>query len=234
MAKQFLSVKNYDRFQHYTQRRPPWVKLYWTLLDDEEFVRLSLANRGLYCHFILLASRYANHIPYDLNHIQIMLRLPEKPDVSALIDAGFLLASRYRRASKTLDLAYSDARPLVQRSEIQSSEDQSTEKKDSLVGLTPNEAGGGESVTGQAEEVLAFLNEKAGRNFRVRESNHRPSVNLDFIIARLKSGATVQDCKGIIARKCREWKGTEQEKYLRPATLFNKTKFEQYIGEAGT
>ena len=117
MPARYLSVKNYERYQHYTQRRPPWVKLYWTLLDDEKFVRLSLANRGLYCHFILLASRYANHIPYDLDHIQMMLRLSEKPDVTLLINAGFLLASRYKRASNTLGLDEDDARPLVQRTE---------------------------------------------------------------------------------------------------------------------
>lgn len=77
-----------------------------------------------------------------------------------------------------------------------------------------------------AEQVLKFLNGKSGRNYRPVDTN------LKMIVARLKSGATVQDCKSVIARKQLEWGSSEKmEKYLRPATLFNATKFEQYLGE---
>ena len=81
----------------------------------------------------------------------------------------------------------------------------------------------------EATEVLQFLNLKTGRAFRVNDTN------LKLIVARLKSGASVQDCKTVIARKHREW-GTNDKMwpYLRPATLFNATKFEQYIGECVT
>jgi uncharacterized phage protein (TIGR02220 family) len=76
----------------------------------------------------------------------------------------------------------------------------------------------------QAEEVLKFLNEKTGRNFRPTR------VNLQFIEARLLEGYTMQDCKMVVAMKVREWKGTEMDMYLRPATLFNAMKFNQYAG----
>lgn len=82
------------------------------------------------------------------------------------------------------------------------------------------------SLKEQAREILKFLNERTGKNF------HPVDTNLDFIIARLRSGATVQDCKSVIAKKRREWIGDpKMAEYLRPATLFNKTKFEQYRGE---
>lgn len=78
----------------------------------------------------------------------------------------------------------------------------------------------------QAIEVLQFLNEKAGRNYRPEDPN------LQLIIARLNSGASVMDCRQVIAKKTREWKGDEKmDVYLRPATLFNATKFAQYLGE---
>jgi uncharacterized phage protein (TIGR02220 family) len=80
------------------------------------------------------------------------------------------------------------------------------------------------SRSDQAEEVLMFLNEKANRNFRPTR------VNLEFIEARLKEGYTMQDCKQVVAMKVREWKGTEMDMYLRPATLFNAMKFNQYAG----
>lgn len=77
-----------------------------------------------------------------------------------------------------------------------------------------------------AKEVISFLNQKTGRNYRP------VLVNLDIIASRLKEGATLQDCKSVIAKKTREWRGDEKmEPYLRPATLFNRTKFAQYVGE---
>ncbi|HSW68857.1 MAG TPA: conserved phage C-terminal domain-containing protein [Gammaproteobacteria bacterium] len=78
----------------------------------------------------------------------------------------------------------------------------------------------------QAVEVLQFLNEKTGRAYRPVEAN------LKLIIARLKSGATPTECYQVIAKKSREWGGhKDMDQYLRPATLFNATKFEQYVGE---
>jgi uncharacterized phage protein (TIGR02220 family) len=78
----------------------------------------------------------------------------------------------------------------------------------------------------QATEVLLFLNEKTGRNYRLVDANINP------IIARLKSGATVQDCKTVIMRKWHDWHADEKmEKYLRPKTLFAAANFENYWGE---
>jgi len=82
------------------------------------------------------------------------------------------------------------------------------------------------SFRSEAIEVLQFLNEKTGRKFREGDTN------LKLIVARLKSGASVQDCKTVIARKHRQWaKDDKMWPYLRPATLFNATKFENYLGE---
>lgn len=78
----------------------------------------------------------------------------------------------------------------------------------------------------KAKEILAFLNEKMGRNYRMVETN------LKLIEARLESGISFQSLKSIIAKKCREWKDDpKMNLYLRPETLFNKTKCEQYYGE---
>jgi len=84
---------------------------------------------------------------------------------------------------------------------------------------------GKQKFKGDAEIVLAFLNEKTGRAYRPL------TANLDFIAERLKEGATVADCRKVIAKKSREWTGTDMAQYLRPATLFNRTKFAQYVGE---
>ncbi len=78
----------------------------------------------------------------------------------------------------------------------------------------------------QAGEILAWLNEKARRNFRSSEAN------LGFIIARLKDGILPGQLRAIVTRKCREWSTDEKMcKFLRPETLFGRTKCESYLGE---
>lgn len=78
----------------------------------------------------------------------------------------------------------------------------------------------------QAREVLHFLNEQAGRFYRDVDATLKP------IEARLRSGASVANCKGVIVRKVREWKDdSKMTKYLRPETLFGASHFESYLGE---
>lgn len=82
------------------------------------------------------------------------------------------------------------------------------------------------SLKPQAIEVLDFLNTKTGRNYQPVEAN------LKMIAGRLKEGASVADCRAVIAKKVREWgSDAKMSEYLRPATLFNATKFAQYRGE---
>lgn len=45
-----MKIKNWDKFQHYKNRRPPWIKLHRELLDDPEWHRL----RGDDAKFLLM------------------------------------------------------------------------------------------------------------------------------------------------------------------------------------
>lgn len=75
-------------------------------------------------------------------------------------------------------------------------------------------------------EVLDYLNAKAKRNFR------NAPTNTKLILDRTKEGATLEDFKAVIDRKCAEWSSNpEMAQYLRPATLFNAQKFNQYVGQ---
>ena len=56
---------------------------------------------------------------------------------------------------------------------------------------------------------------------------------MKFVRARLAEGATVDEIKAVIDMKAREWSGTDSAKYLRPETLFNATKYNQYVGQVG-
>jgi len=51
-----LRPKNWNEFQHYKRRHPPWVKLHKRLLDNFEFQSLPLASKALAPMLWLLAS----------------------------------------------------------------------------------------------------------------------------------------------------------------------------------
>lgn len=83
----------------------------------------------------------------------------------------------------------------------------------------------------KAVELLDWLNAQAKADFRAFESDGRATKNLELIIARLKSGIQPFQLRLMISRQIEQWKDDpEMEKFLRPATLFNRTKCEQYIG----
>lgn len=76
-----------------------------------------------------------------------------------------------------------------------------------------------------AQSILEYLNQKAGKTFRAVKAN------LTVIDARLKEGATADDCKAVIDAKVGQWAADpKMQQYLRPETLFGATKFQQYVG----
>lgn len=76
-----------------------------------------------------------------------------------------------------------------------------------------------------AKRLLAYLNEQAGKNFQDSDAN------LSMIEARLGE-YDEKTLRGVIVDRCGQWKDNEEmREYLRPATLFNKTKCAQYVGE---
>lgn len=81
----------------------------------------------------------------------------------------------------------------------------------------------------EAVDVLAYLNEKAGRSYQ------SVPANIDLIMARLSDGATPDELRSVIERKCVQWATDEKmSEFLRPKTLFNRTNFAQYQGEIGS
>lgn len=90
-----LRVKNWEQFQHYKDRNPPWIKLHKTLLDDREYHRLPDASRALApCIWLLASESKDGSIAHDPETIAFRLRRSVKEIESAirpLVSAGFLI-----------------------------------------------------------------------------------------------------------------------------------------------
>jgi uncharacterized phage protein (TIGR02220 family) len=98
----------------------------------------------------------------------------------------------------------------------------------SLTAEQPADAAAEElSAPDVAAGIINYLNEKTGHSYKPA------GANLKFVRARLSAGATEEQCLAVIDAKAAEWMGKDQEKYLRPETLFNETKFASYSGQLG-
>jgi hypothetical protein len=102
-----LTVRNWSKFQHYKDRRPPWIKLHRTLLDDFDFIHLPFASQALAPRIWLLASESDDgSIPDDPERLSFRLHC----DVSVVVDVvNSLIAIGF------LDGALSDSGVLAPR-----------------------------------------------------------------------------------------------------------------------
>lgn len=98
----YLRVKNWESFQHYTDRRPPWIKYHIAALDDYELTQLEPLTRLVYKELLLLAAVTDNNIPNDSEWIAKKVSL-EKSVIDAgvenLLFAGFLCGFKTKRSA---------------------------------------------------------------------------------------------------------------------------------------
>ena len=106
-----LTVKGWSSFQSYKDRKPPWIRLHKSLVDDFEFQMMSSDARAILPMLWLLASEdrdpKSGNIPYSMEQIAFRLRQPVKIVVAAVeecIAAGFLQSDRPCNESVTKPL----------------------------------------------------------------------------------------------------------------------------------
>jgi hypothetical protein len=90
MSKDQLKVKNWEQFQHYRDRNPPWIKLHFALLASEDWVTLDDASKLLAVVCMLIASRNNGMVPNNPAYLKRVAYLDRVPKLKPLIDCGFL------------------------------------------------------------------------------------------------------------------------------------------------
>jgi uncharacterized phage protein (TIGR02220 family) len=203
----FISVKNFEKFQHYKERCPPWIKIHRSIFEDYEFECLQDSSK---LHLVLiwvLASQCDNKIRADPQWIKRKIGVKGPVDIQVLVDKGFLLMEGgcVQDASKMHTNADSEAEAYKPTETYKSTE--------------------AEKV---AMEAIEYLNSVCGKKYTPVKDNLKP------LLARQKEGYGLDDFKKVVVNMASHWKGcSKMNRMLRPSTLFQgNPKFEGYLNSA--
>ncbi|AOF90211.1 hypothetical protein [Sinorhizobium sp. RAC02] len=113
MAAANLRVRNWEQFQHYKDRNPPWIKLHFALLASEDWVTLDDASKLLAIVCMLIASRNNGEVPNNPAYLKRVAYLDKVPKLEPLISCGFLenLQAPASTMQAPASAAQADARP---------------------------------------------------------------------------------------------------------------------------
>lgn len=114
----YFCIPNWDEFQHYKDRSPPWIKLYNNLLEDYEFSNLSDASKLHLIAIWLLASRTNNKIPLDSDWVC------GKASVSGPIDFAELEKANFISSINGVAIGLQDASIMLDQRERESRAEQ--------------------------------------------------------------------------------------------------------------
>lgn len=87
-------IKNWDKFQYYRFRRPPWIRLHVSTLQSEDWVMLDDLGKLLMLALMMIASQHDGHLPAIVDnpdYLKRVLNLNHPPKIKPLIDRGFLV-----------------------------------------------------------------------------------------------------------------------------------------------
>lgn len=103
MTARFIQIVNWETFQHYKDRNPPWIKLHRELLTSETWVSSSNEDRVLAIAIMMLAAECGNRVSANPRYIQRRAYLEKEPDLSGLIMLKFIeIIEENDDASKSL------------------------------------------------------------------------------------------------------------------------------------
>jgi len=102
-----MKIKNWKKFQHFRDRRPPWIKLYRDILDDIEWHELDPVAAKHLVMFWLIASESDGVLP-GTKELAFRLRCTEKQIETTISKIGHWLE---RDDITTISARYQDDLP---------------------------------------------------------------------------------------------------------------------------
>ena len=200
----FISVVNFERFQHYTDRRPPWIKLHCALLDDDRFFDLADVERYHLIGLFILASQHDNKIPNKPEWLKHQLRTTKAISLERLIETGWIAMSG-QDASTPLAERLHDASP---RARAERREEKSRDSG---------------NYTPEFEEFWKAYPRKKGKGEAFNEWNKNGHPPVERVIEILK-----------IASACFDWTKDNGRFIPHPSTWLHQKRWDDDYGPAKT
>jgi len=86
----YFKIKNFDQYQNYRHRNPPWIKLHSRILKSVTFAKLPDATKAHAILLCVLASRNQNCLPWDPEFLAAEIHAKELPDLELLKKVEFI------------------------------------------------------------------------------------------------------------------------------------------------
>lgn len=86
----YFRVRNFEEFQHYKHRNPPWIRLYERILRDRKFYLLDEHSKYVIIGLFLLASQHENRVEFDEQWISDQLHLKTLPNWKTILESEFI------------------------------------------------------------------------------------------------------------------------------------------------
>lgn len=215
-ADGFIHIRNFDQFQHYKDRNPPWIKLHAALLDDYFFSKLPDSAKWTLIGLWILASKSENNVPNDPKWLKSKLHIKKPLNLKPLSTGGFISITASREVA--------DCGQTVSPRRVE--ESRAEERREETEGQIAKRRKRHAREKADVAEVVEYLNKVVGAKYKA--STKTTSVR---ILARMKEGHSVADFKTIVDKKAKQWLRTDREQYLRPETLWSAKHFESYLNQ---
>jgi len=82
----YFRVKNLEKYQHYKDRNPSWIKLQTSLLNDVEFCLLTDIQQLTFIKLILLSSQNRNRLAFDSRSLRHRLGITSRIDLKVFVN----------------------------------------------------------------------------------------------------------------------------------------------------
>lgn len=161
-----IAICNWERFQHYKDRDPPWIKLYRDLLTAESWVLGNDTSRLVQVASMMLAARYSNRIPHQWELVRRVsnLNCTEKDFHSAiahLVKTNFLEIQSVTETGKAVVQDASTVLALARSRETEA-EAEKRQSREESTGAAPPRANGQASDDAHLAELKAVFPKRAG------------------------------------------------------------------------
>ena len=129
-----MRIRNWETFQHYKHRSPPWIRLYRTLLDNPEWFALPGGAAKLLVELWLMASEKDGELPASGTLAWRLRRTSDDVEtcLKSLIDRDFIIPD-----SVPLATCGQDASKMLLQSRVEESREEEIREEEKMPAAAP-------------------------------------------------------------------------------------------------